>query len=96
VEFAERYGPWAVIAGASEGTGRSFADQVAARGINCILIARRKGPLDELAEELRTRHRVDCVSASVDLFARDALRHVVDASGGRGQEMTHASGRPGG
>jgi uncharacterized protein len=83
MEFAERYGPWAVIAGASEGTGRSFAERLAAHGINCILIARRRGPLDELAEELRARHRVECVSASVDLAARDALRQVVAAAAGR-------------
>jgi short-subunit dehydrogenase len=83
VDFTERYGPWALIAGASEGTGRSFADQLARRGINCILIARRSGPLDELAKELRARHRVECVAASVDLAARETLAHVVDAVGGR-------------
>ena len=83
MEFAERYGPWAVIAGASEGTGRSFADQVAARGLNCILIARRAGPLNVLAEELRARHRVECVIAAVDLAARDALSRVVEATAGR-------------
>jgi len=83
VNFAERYGPWAVIAGASEGTGSSFADQVAARGINCILIARRRDPLEELAEELRARHRVECFSASIDLAAREALSHIVAGTGGR-------------
>jgi short-subunit dehydrogenase len=83
VDFAERYGPWAVIAGASEGTGRSFAEQVAARGINCILIARRKAPLDELAAELRAQHRVECVGASIDLCARDASSRVVEAAAGR-------------
>jgi short-subunit dehydrogenase len=83
VNFAERYGPWAVIAGASEGTGRSFAEHLAARGINCILIARRPGPLNELAAELRARHRVACISACIDLAARDALSHVVAATGGR-------------
>jgi len=42
MSFAEKYGPWAIIAGASEGTGREFARQVAAQGVNCILIARRQ------------------------------------------------------
>lgn len=83
MEFAERYGPWAVIAGASEGTGRSFADQSAARGINCILIARRSAPLNELAENLRARHGVECVIASVDLAAPDAFGRLVDVTGGR-------------
>ena len=47
--LADRYGPWAVIAGASEGTGRAFAQQLAAAGIHCILIARREQPLRALA-----------------------------------------------
>ena len=83
MNFKERYGPWAVIAGASEGTGRSFADQLAMRGINCILIARRAAPLDELAEELRARHGVECISASVDLAAREASSEVVALAGKR-------------
>ncbi len=83
MNFAERYGPWAVIAGASEGTGRSFAHQLAARGVNCILIARREGPLQELADELRAQYRVECVGASVDLTARKTLSHIIDVTGGR-------------
>lgn len=83
MNFAERYGPWAVIAGASEGTGRSFADRLAAQGLNCILIARRPDPLENLAAELRARHGVDCAAACVDLAAPGALRHVVAAAAGR-------------
>jgi short-subunit dehydrogenase len=31
-EFSKRYGPWAVVAGASEGIGASFSEKLAARG----------------------------------------------------------------
>jgi uncharacterized protein len=72
MSFRESYGPWALIAGASEGTGASFARQIAAEGVNCILIARREGPLAELADELRGMG-VEAVTASVDLSA-DELR----------------------
>src|SRR5579862_7461775 len=70
--FAEQYGPWALIAGASEGTGSAFARQVAAAGINCFLVARRAGPLDTLASELRSQYQIECRTASVDLSADDA------------------------
>ena len=50
--FAARYGPCALIAGASEGTGASFARQLAAKGLNLILIARRTAPLEQLALEI--------------------------------------------
>ena len=43
--FAQKYGPWALIAGASEGIGLSFAEQLAAQGINLILLSRREALL---------------------------------------------------
>ena len=50
---APRYGPWAVIAGASEGIGAAFARQLAARGVHLVLVARRVEPLEALRRELR-------------------------------------------
>lgn len=44
------YGPWAVVAGGSEGVGAAFAHQLADAGINLVLIARKPGPLHETAE----------------------------------------------
>ncbi len=58
-EFVERYGPWAVVAGASEGIGASFSQKLAARGMNLVLVARRAGPLEELASNLRHKHGVE-------------------------------------
>lgn len=83
MNFSHQYGPWAVIAGASEGTGCAFARQVAAQGINCILIARREGPLASLAQEIRAAYRVECVTATIDLAAADAVTRLVDAVGER-------------
>jgi short-subunit dehydrogenase len=81
--FAERYGPWAVIAGASEGTGRAFAEEVASRGVHCILLARREAPLAELAQRLQAEHGVQCLYASVDLSAPDAFDRIRDVVGER-------------
>ena len=63
----EELGRWAVIAGASEGLGAAFARALAARGHDLVLIARRAGPLEELAQQLRSAHRVEVVTAAVDL-----------------------------
>ena len=49
--FVSRYGPWAVVAGASEGLGAAFAEALAARGMNLVLLARR----GELLAEVKTR-----------------------------------------
>jgi len=51
-DFAVRYGPWAVIAGASEGIGAAFAHALASRGISLVLVARREEPLAQLAGTL--------------------------------------------
>jgi short-subunit dehydrogenase len=79
MNFASRYGPWAVITGASEGTGREFARQIAAKGVPSILIARRQEPLTALAAEIRAESGLDCVAATIDLAAPDAAVHVLNA-----------------
>jgi short-subunit dehydrogenase len=81
--FAEKYGPWALITGASEGTGREFARQVTAAGLPAVLIARREGPLREVADEIRAETGIESVVASVDLSAPDADQQVLAAIGDR-------------
>lgn len=83
MNFSERYGPWAIVAGASEGTGREFARQVAAQGVNLILVARREDPLRQLADDICRETGVECVTASVDLSRSDAAAHIIDAAGDR-------------
>ncbi|WP_153407195.1 SDR family NAD(P)-dependent oxidoreductase [Nocardia macrotermitis] len=48
-----KYGPWAVIAGGSEGVGAEFARQLAHAGVNLVLVARKPGPLARVAESCR-------------------------------------------
>ncbi|MBE1491668.1 SDR family NAD(P)-dependent oxidoreductase [Plantactinospora soyae] len=75
-DFAQRYGPWAVVAGASEGLGAAFAHRLAGQGLNLILAARRARPLTELAATLPTR----TIVVRADLATVDGLREVVDAA----------------
>lgn len=70
-EFHDRYGPWAVVAGASEGIGQAYTHILAERGINVITLARRLEPLEKDAELIRRRHRVEIRPASLDLGAPD-------------------------
>jgi hypothetical protein len=77
--FLERYGPWALVAGGSEGLGAAFADGLAAKGLNLLLIARRPGPLEQTAAELRNRHAVQVRTASVDL-SRPGFLKLVDSA----------------
>jgi short-subunit dehydrogenase len=81
--FTEKYGPWALITGASQGTGREFARQIAASGLSCVLVARREGPLREVAEQIKAETGVECVVAPIDLSAVDADQQVLAAIGDR-------------
>lgn len=95
VDFRERYGPWAIVAGASEGIGRSFAHKIAARGISCLLIA-LDGPLENVAGEVREKHGIECVTARIDLSAPDAFDRIAEATGDRqvGLYVANAGGDP--
>ncbi|QIK76154.1 SDR family NAD(P)-dependent oxidoreductase [Nocardioides piscis] len=71
----QKYGPWAVVAGGSEGVGASFAHQLAEAGFNLVLLARKAGPLEETAAAARG-HGVDVRTLAVDLTEPDALKQV--------------------
>ncbi|WP_395334528.1 SDR family NAD(P)-dependent oxidoreductase [Novosphingobium sp. BL-8H] len=83
MNMRERYGPWALVAGASEGTGAAFARRLAAEGFDLILIARREAPLRDLADELRRNHGVACVTGSIDLSQADAADRMIALAGER-------------
>lgn len=65
--FRDRYGRWALVAGASEGLGASFAESLAERGMDLVLIARRESLLDDVADGLRDRYGVEVRPLAMDL-----------------------------
>lgn len=81
-DMKSAYGPWAVITGASDGTGAEFARQLAAQGINLVLVARREGPLEELAGRIREEHGVATRTASIDLYEVTSADDVIAAAEG--------------
>jgi len=82
MDFAERYGPWAVIAGGSEGTGSAIARRIAAAGVSLVLIA-NDGPLEQTAQAIREDHGVEVVTARIDLSAEDAADRIFACVGER-------------
>jgi uncharacterized protein len=65
--FLERYGPWALVAGASEGLGAAYARGLAERGMHLVLAARRREPLETLAAEIRSRYGTEVRTVAGDL-----------------------------
>lgn len=83
MNLRERFGQWALVAGASEGLGAAFASQLAGQGMDLLLLARRKPVLDSLADTLRQRHGVQVETAEVDLGAPGLAATVAALVAGR-------------
>jgi short-subunit dehydrogenase len=79
--FLVRFGPWAVVTGASSGIGEAFARRLAVLGTNLVLAARRADRLRNLAEELQSEHSIRTRVVSVDLSQDDFLPAIEQATG---------------
>jgi uncharacterized protein len=79
-DIAQRYGPWAVIVGASNGCGALFAERLAQEGVNVTLVARRHRVLDTVAEAIHERTGVETRTLAIDLTVADASQFIIDAT----------------
>ena len=76
LSIPQRYGPWAVVAGASEGLGAEFATQLAVLGLNLVLVARRVDLLENLAAGIERDHAVEVRRLVLDLSSPDACAEI--------------------
>jgi short-subunit dehydrogenase len=69
---SQRFGPWALVTGASSGIGKEFSQQIAAAGINVVLVARRESVLadvgNSIARDFRVQYRVLAMDLSQEGF----------------------------
>jgi short-subunit dehydrogenase len=75
-----KYGPWAIVAGASDGVGAAFAETIARSGVNVVLLARRADVLGEVAEGIRRRTGSQARVIAIDLSGPDASNSIIDAT----------------
>jgi short-subunit dehydrogenase len=83
INLKQKYGPTALVAGASEGIGAAFAIYLASEGIDLVLVARRMEPLEELAARLEDQYNINVSCIPCDLSHPDAINRVADALNGR-------------
>lgn len=79
----ERYGPLALVAGASKGLGAAFAHKLAGEGFNLVIIARDRAGLEATARELTLKYAVEVLPVSCDLDDPDATEQIRKAIGER-------------
>ena len=80
IDFKSKYGPWALVAGASEGLGAAFAEILAGKGLNLILIARTQSKLESLAAHLKSIYSVDIITYSADLSDFESVKNFISHS----------------
>ena len=82
-DFKQRYGPVALVTGASSGIGWGFAEELAERGCDLVLVARRTDRLEQLAERLERLHGTRSTICDADLSQPDAPAHLHQLMAGR-------------
>src|SRR6202171_4577713 len=75
-----RFGPWALVTGASSGIGKEFARQIAASGINVVLVARREALLAELGRAISQELGVQYRALAMDLSQEGFIAGLADAT----------------
>jgi short-subunit dehydrogenase len=78
-KLKQRYGQTAMVTGASSGIGKSFAQTLAAEGMDLVIVARREQALVELATELQASHGIRVTCIPQDLTALDAADNLATA-----------------
>jgi len=76
----KRFGPWALVTGASSGIGKEFARQIAASGINIVLVARREDLLKEVGVEFSKRYGVEHRVVVLDVSREDFIGQLASAT----------------
>lgn len=75
----EKFGPWAIVTGASSGIGKEFARQLASAGLNLVLVARRSALLEELSQNLSREFQIQCKVVALDL-TKEGFISDIDAA----------------
>ncbi len=96
--FIQKYGPWVLVAGGSDGLGGAWSEAFAKRGLNVALVARRREPLEAKAKELEARYKVDTLTISLDLSSASAADELSEGLSGveLGSVVYNAALSPGG
>ncbi|XP_046668630.1 very-long-chain 3-oxoacyl-CoA reductase-like isoform X1 [Homalodisca vitripennis] len=71
-------GQWAVITGATDGLGKAFAEAVAKRGMDVVLISRTKSKLDAVAQEIRENYKVNTKVIEADFTEGNTVYHHIE------------------
>lgn len=77
--FKEKYGPYALVVGGSDGLGYAFAEAIAQRGLHLVLIARQEDRLKATAARLKETYEIDVISLAADMADYENVKKLINA-----------------
>ena len=77
--FGEKYGPCALVAGGSNGLGAAFAEALARRGMNLVLMAREKERLEATASRLKEKYSIGIITIAADLADYEKVKIHIES-----------------
>ncbi|MBC5627973.1 SDR family NAD(P)-dependent oxidoreductase [Clostridium sp. NSJ-6] len=80
MNFREKYGQWAIVLGATEGIGKADAFELARRGMDVILVGRRREALENLAKDINAETGSEVKVLCQDLSEYDAADKIIEAT----------------
>ena len=79
-DFKDKYGPWGVVTGASQGLGAVYAEQLAKKGMNVVIVARNGEKLDKLSQKLKADYGVEVKAVAADLGKAEGIDAVKEGT----------------
>ena len=79
-KFTDKYGDWALITGASKGIGLEFSRQIAANGLNVVLVARSENSLKQLSSSIESDYPLEIRIVAADLTEADGIARLLEAT----------------
>ena len=78
-KFKRKYGPYALVAGGSDGLGFAFAEAIAQRGLGLVLFARNEDRLQKAAEQLEATYGIDVIAVAADMADYENVKRHISA-----------------
>ena len=80
MDFAKKYGPWAIVAGAAEGLGEAYSEALAKRNLNIVMVDNQSDLLEKLSKRLEKDYHIETIQLNLDLSGRSSTEKILNAS----------------
>jgi short-subunit dehydrogenase len=76
--FKERYGTWAMVAGAAEGLGEAWSRALAKRNVNLLMVDYKAESLSTLSKAIENEFSIETIQINIDLRQNDASSMLME------------------